>query len=116
MQVVTCSEFLLGPFLLSLFPFYLPCSFSLFLFALLVPFFSAYSFFASKGNTPPSACIFFIYLVSFLPKTSLKKDATLCFSCTLPCAFLFILFDYLLGPFFQLRGFTWSFFLVLLTY
>ena len=46
------------------------CSF----FALLVPFF------ASKRNNPLTlACIFFIYLVSFLPITSLKKRHNPCF-------------------------------------
>ena len=47
---------------------------------------SACSFFASKRNNPLTlACIFFIYLVSFLSITSLKKDTTLCFHYPHPC-------------------------------
>lgn len=52
-----------------------------------VPFFHpAYSFFCLQKEQPSHlACIFFIYLVSFLPKTSFKKDTTLCFHYSHPC-------------------------------
>ena len=40
------------------------------------------------------ACIFFIFLVSFLPKTSLKKDTTLCFHYPHPCALYFVLLSF----------------------
>ena len=57
---------------------------------------SACSFFASKRNNPPFHLVYFfvllppslylfIYLVSFLPKTSFKKDTTLCFHYSHPC-------------------------------
>ena len=51
------------------------CSF----FALLVPFLPL------KGTTLTSSLYLFIYLVSFLPITSLKKDTTLCFHYSHPC-------------------------------
>ena len=61
------------PFLLYLFLFGL----SLYKFACLFLCFLVYFFI--------QACIFFIYLVSFLPKTSFKKDTTLCFHYSHPC-------------------------------
>ena len=51
-------------------------------------FYSACSFFVSKGNNPP------FHLVSFSPKTSFKNDTTLCFFCTLPCALYFVLLSF----------------------
>ena len=87
---------LLVPFLLTLFLQLVPFLLYLFLFGLsLFLFYSACSFFAFKGNN------LLFYLVSFLPKTSLKKDTTSVSFCTPPCALLY-LFD--------------SFYLVLLTY
>ena len=60
---------LLVPFRTNPVPFLL----NLFLFGL-----SLFLFYPQREQPSHLACVFFIYLVSFLPKTSLKKDTTLC--------------------------------------
>ena len=81
-------------------PFYLACSF----FALLVPFLlSLFLFYLQREQLSLSACIFFIYLVSFYVQNLFQKRHNPVSFCTLsPCALLFI--------------FLTLFYLVLLTY
>ena len=78
------------PYYVLIIPYFCPVpNFSLFLFCFTC------SFFASKGNNPLTlACIFFIYLVSFLPKTSFKKDTTPVSFCPHPCALYFVLLSF----------------------